>query len=331
MISFANSTFRLATEHTSYAFRITKFGHLEHLYYGARLPEGQPLEPFRLKNTAVTGGCVAYDVSDDCYCLDTMCLEWSGIGKGDYRDTPAEITMPDGTYTADFVYKSHSVTAGSTAMQTLPTAIGGTEDCQTLVITMLDNSNNVTLTLYYTVFEAEDVITRRAELTNGNANPLTIRRLLSLMVDLPNDGYCMITFDGAWIREAQRHDRALAYGILVNSSTTGDSSNRHNPGFLLAAEDTTETRGKVYGFNLIYSGNHYGAVELSNMDLVRVGLGINPYCFAWPLKQNETFQTPEAVMSFPTAALTAFPATFTILSIGVWCAETGRAGSAPYW
>ena len=50
--------------------------------------------------------------------------------------------------------------------------------------------------------------------------------------------------------------------------------------------------------NLVYSGNHYGAVELSNHDLVRVGLGINPYCFEWKLEKDERFETPEAVMSF---------------------------------
>ncbi len=298
MIEHRNGEFRLTTKQTSYGFRVTKFGHLEHLYYGARLPDDQPLEPFAVKRTAVLGGGVAYDPSDERYCLDTMCLEWSGIGKGDYRDAPAEIKMPDGTFTADFHYRSHEITPGSAAMQTLPTAYGGAEECETLAVTLTDESNGVTLTLYYTVYGEADVITRRAVLTNGNEKPLTVRRLLSLMLDMPDDGFRMITFDGAWIKEAHRHDRPLAYGILVNSSTTGDSSHRHNPGFLLAAAGTGETQGAVYGFNLLYSGNHYGAAELSNMDLVRVGLGINPYCFEWTLKEGETFETPEAVMSF---------------------------------
>jgi len=298
MITYRDGEFRLTTEHTSYCFRVTKFGHLEHLYYGARLQEDQPLEPFTLKHTAVPGGSVAYDPGDDRYALDTLCLEWSGIGKGDYRDTPAEIKMPDGTFTADFRYRSHAVTPGSAPMQTLPAAAGGEGECETLAVTLQDESNAVTLTLYYTVYPETDVLTRRATLTNGNVKPLVIRRLLSLMLDMPDDGFRMVTFDGAWIREAQRHDRPLASGILVNSSTTGDSSNRHNPGFLLAADGTAETRGPVYGFNLVYSGNHYGAVELSNAGLVRVGLGINPYCFEWTLGQNETFETPEAVMSF---------------------------------
>ena len=298
MISFQNQEFRLTTDETSYWFRVTPFGHLEHVYYGVRLPDTQGMEPLALKHSIVSGGTVAYSEKDSAYSLDTLCLEWSGIGKGDFRETPAEIKMPDGTYTADFCYQSHTITDGCAPMETLPSAYGGAEECQTLTVTLLDASNRVTLMLYYTVFKKTDVITRRAVLENENEKPLTIRKMLSMMLDMPNDAFRMITFDGNWIKEAHRHERAISYGITVNSSTTGDSSNRHNPGFLLAAKETGEDHGSVYGFNLVYSGNHYGAVELSDQNLVRVGVGINPLCFEWTLKQGERFETPEAVLSY---------------------------------
>ena len=57
-----------------------------------------------------------------------------------------------------------------------------------------------------------------------------------------------ITFDGGWIREAHKHERALEYGRFVNESTTGNSSNRHNPGFLIAEAHASEQAGRVYGF-----------------------------------------------------------------------------------
>ena len=37
---------------------------------------------------------------------------------------------------------------------------------------------------------------------------------------------------------------------------------------------------------------------MPNANLVRVGLGINPYCFEWTLQQGERFETPEAAISF---------------------------------
>jgi len=299
MISFHEGVFRLSTNTTSYWFRITRFGHLEHIYYGALLKD-QPIEGLLLKHTAMVGTSVAYDQSDTLYSLDTLSLEWSGIGRGDYRHSPAELKMPDGSFTSDFLYRSHRVIDGAVEMETLPCSYDDSGECKTLEISLEDESNAAVLQLYYTVYENCDVITRRAVLRNGNEKPLVIRRLMSMMVDLPNRGFKMITFDGGWIKEAHRHERPVEYGMYVNSSTTGASSNRHNPGFLLAESHVSEDCGSVYGFNLVYSGNHYGAVERSNQDLVRVQLGINPHCFEWTLNQGEKFETPEAVMTFST-------------------------------
>ena len=297
MIDYKDKLFCLTTNNTSYWLRITHFGHLEHIHYGPRLKDQDP-DGLALKRTAAIGTSVCYDSSDPNYCLDNLCLEWSGIGRGDYRHSPAELKMPDGTFVCDFTYRSHRIFPGYLPMEGLPTAYGDEDACQTLELTLEDKSNSVVLILYYTVYESVNVITRRAVLGNYNQNPLVIRRLMSMMVDLPNRSFRMITFDGGWIKEAHRHDRLLEYGIYINSSTTGASSNRHNPGFLLAQRDATEQHGYVYGFNLVYSGNHYGAVELSNHQLVRVQLGINPHCFEWELKEGERFETPEAIMTF---------------------------------
>lgn len=297
MISFFNGTFRLDTLHTSYLFRVTKFGHLENIHYGEYLAD-QPLDAILLKHTAVIGSTVAYDASDPVYSLDTLSLEWSGIGKGDYRHSPAEIKMPDGTFVTDFVYQEHRIVDGCIPMQTLPSSYGDKEDCRTLEITLTDHPGKVTLLMYYTVFPDTDIITRRAVLLNNNDKPLVIRKMMSMMIDLPNRNYSLVTFQGGWIKEAHREDHRLHYGLFVNESTTGSSSNRHNPGFLLAEQGASESYGRVYGFNLVYSGNHYEGIELSNQDLVRVMAGVNPHCFEWPLSKGERFESPEAVMTF---------------------------------
>ena len=83
---------------------------------------------------------------------------------------------------------------------------------------------------------------------------------------------------------------------MVNESLTGASSNRHNPGFLLFEPDATETAGRVYGFNLVYSGNHYAAAQQSLQGLTRVMQGVNPSNFALTLAPGGKFETPEAVL-----------------------------------
>ena len=294
-------TFRLDTESTSYWFRVTPYGHLEHLYYGPRLAH-QPVEALALKRSAQIGSTIAYDQSDPTYSLDTIPLEWSGTGYGDYRYAPIEARLPDGTYSCDFTYLTHEIVPGNVAPQDgLPASYGSAEACQTLRVDLVDEPTGVGLALYDTVYDACDVITRRAVLANPAGNqPLRIHRLLSATLDLPDRGFQVVSFDGGWIKEAHRHDHPLTYGILVNSSTTGASSHRHNPGFLLAEGGATEQTGWVYGFNLVYSGNHLGIAEMANHDLVRVAIGINDHCFEWTLAAGERFETPEAVMTFST-------------------------------
>lgn len=295
MITIFETSFRLDTEHTTYLFRKTKYGHLEHVYYGNRLSEQDSAESLAQKRSIQIGNSILYDQEDEVYSLDSMCLEWSDNGRGDYRQSPTELLMPDGSYVSDFIYDSHEVLKGSIPMDTLPTAYGGD---QTLKITLKDQVFEIYIDLYYTVFMHTDVITRRAVLRNEAGTLLTIRRIMSMTLDLPDEAFMMYTLDGGWIKEANLHKKPVTYGAVINSSTTGASSNRHNPAFMLAEAEAGEDYGSVYAFNLIYSGNHYSLAEKNERDYVRVSMGINSHCFTWKLSQGERFETPECVMSY---------------------------------
>ena len=87
----------------------------------------------------------------------------------------------------------------------------------------------------------------------------------------------MTTFTGGWICEAHRQDRAVK-GTLINESRTGFSSNRANPGFILSERGADEQRGRVWGFNLVYSGGHMsldGVLGLSTLSaFVTYAVGI---------------------------------------------------------
>ena len=311
MITIKDNIFFLDTLHTSYWFRITEHGHLEQLHYGVRLPHDD-VDSLAVKRSIIYGSTIDYGPhGDDNYVLEALCLEWSGIGCGDFRMPPAELRMPDGSFASDYLHQSHRIEDGCVPMQTLPTAYSDSGDgVQTLIVDLNDTSNAVTVHLYYTVFESTDVITRRVVLENNSDSACEIRKIMSMNLDLQNRGFSMITFDGGWIKETHRHDRKLQYGICVNSSVTGASSNRHNPGFLLAEENASEEHGSVYGFNLVYSGNHYGAAELAFNDLVRVQIGINPQCFDWTLAPGESFETPEALMTYSDGGFNGMSAHF---------------------
>lgn len=294
IITFDKDTFHLHTANTSYIFRITKYGHLEHLHYGAAVSP-MDTEALALKSGSPYGSSVMYKTGDEGYCLDSMALEWSGEGRGDYRVPPFEVSMNGGS-TSDFRYVSHRIAEGSIAMDGgLPTALGA---AASLEILLLDQEGGGEMRLVYSVYPGEDVITRRTVLRNICDTPLTLRKLMSLCVDIAEKDLYMMTFTGGWITETHREDMPVLAGAIVSDSRTGSSSNRANPGFILRRGDTTEGAGKCWGFNLVYSGNHHSCVARDGHGVVRVMCGINPERFSWTLQKGESFETPEAVMSF---------------------------------
>ena len=252
MISFENKIFKLDTRDTSYIFRVADCGKLENIHYGAKL-RTQSYDAVMLKNTIQLGSSVDYDTSASLS-LDNILLEYSENGKGDFRHSPIELVMPDGTYVSDFVYHSHEISKTPYKAKYLPTAYGKAE---TLIVTLADKKYaNIQLKLSYTVFEESNVIVRNATLVNNSSNKVTIKKLMSFSLDLPSTYFDIVALSGSWIKEAHAHSTPVSQGIYVNSSTVGVSSNRNNPAFMLVGKGADYSHGNVYGFNLIYSGNH---------------------------------------------------------------------------
>lgn len=255
-ITYDKGLFHLRTEHSSYMFRVTPQGQLEHLHYGAPVRDADA-DALALKRTMPYGDSVLYPGGGAAYCLDVLPQEWSGAGRGDYRPSPIEFVTDSGSWTADFEYVGHTITPGSTETRCgLPTAYGGD---MTLAVLLRDEAAGAELRLYYTTYPDEDVITRRSELVCTGAG-LSIRKLMSLSLDLAERDLKLTTFTGGWIREAHRHDAAVE-GTLINESRTGFSSSRANPGFILSERAADERHGRVWGFNLVYSGNHMSCVS----------------------------------------------------------------------
>ena len=284
MIVCENGVFHLKTETYSYLFRINTYGIPEHLHFGAPV-ETSDAGGFACRPGLGWGSSVLLNQEDTASSLDFAALEWSGSGRGDYRESPLELAGQS----TDFRYVSYRVLEGLAPMTCgLPQAHGAGE---TLEVTL--EQPGARLKLYYTAFPT--ALVRRAVLENTGGKPLAVNKLMSTCVDLPGS-YHMATFNGGWIAEMRRTDTVVGASKVVNESLTGASSNRHNPGFLLFEPDAAENTGRVYGFNLIYSGNHYASAQQSLQGLTRVMQGINPSNFLWQLAPGEVFETPEAVL-----------------------------------
>ena len=176
----------------------------------------------------------------------------------------------------------------------MPHAHNGAE---TLELVLTANSalltEKTTLSLYFCLYETALVC--RTALKNGSGSPLTISKLMSFIMDL-RGSFNMTTFNGSWSTEMHRHTVPVERARTVNESVSGFSSNRSNPGFILSRKDTTEDAGEAYGFNLLWSGNHYASAQRSEQGLTRVMQGVSPDHFAYTLESGELFASPEAVL-----------------------------------
>ena len=295
-----NNVFHLSTEKTSYLFRVMKSGHLESLYYGRKIRNTASFEHLYDKHLNGYANSVAYSPDDNSLSLDHIALEFSAFGKGDYRMPAVQLMHEDGNFTTDFKYKSHGITKLKPQLRGLPSSYGESE---TLTVVLEDKVLGAEIHLLYTVFEECNVITRSTRIINTGKKSFRIKSVMSMQLDMPMDEYVMLTFDGAWTRERYKNEHIINSGKVEVGSITGESSNRHNPFFAVRHKDCTQNKGDVYGFNLVYSGNHVARTEVSTHSILRIQNGINPFEFDWKLNEGEIFDSPESVMTFSNEGL----------------------------
>lgn len=299
MIRQEGNLFILDTAHTTYCFRILETGQPEHLYYGRKIRvDMDGMQALTEKHEFAPGNTNVYDASHANYSLEDMRLEMSSYGKGDIREPFIELVHSDGSMTSDFRFAYAAITDEKPPFDTLPGSYSEDGHVEHLTLSLKDAQYNLKLEMHYFVYPDADVITRSAVLINESEESVTLERLMSLQIDFDTPDFYLVTFGGAWAREMRRNDIRLLSGKHVNASYTGTSSNRANPFVMLRRYGSTEDTGECYGFNLIYSGNHYEAAEVSGYGKTRFVTGINPQSFSWELKAGDRFEAPEAVMTF---------------------------------
>jgi alpha-galactosidase len=278
---------------------VNEYNHLEHLYYGPTIEPFNDLNDARIKYEFELGTHVSYSKASKGYMLNNTLLEVSTFGKGDYREPTIHLELPSGSRTIDLLYKGHE-TVQNLVFKNMPQATKN----DTLKVILEDSQNKVTVNLYYTVYETENVIVRNLEIINHNEQGIILDKALSCSLDMLNKDFTLTKLDGTWIRERNITNHKLTFGTVHFDSKKGVSSNDHNPFFALKESNTLENYGKCYGFALVYSGSFEANVELSPHNLLRANIGVNSFDFRYPLKKDESFITPEVVLTCSNTGLT---------------------------
>ena len=295
--ALSKSIFHLSTANTSYVIRILETGHAEHIYYGRKLRDAAASVPGLSEKRYARAGMGTYtDRNFTTLVLDDAKLEFSEEGRGDYRTPLVAVSIgKDGERTLDLRYAGNKIEKGIVKMKGLPMpqAADPYNEAETLSLVFIDSLRHIELTLIYTVFPSTDTIVRRSMITNLSEERVAVRALSSAQLDFRETGIKAITLSGTWGRELEMRTTELTSGTFVNESRKLSSSAEANPAFMLLRKDNS-----CYALNLIYSGPHRMSASVTEHGMTHVVWGINPDMFSWILESNESFEAPEAVMTF---------------------------------
>ncbi|MBO9600222.1 MAG: alpha-galactosidase, partial [Cohnella sp.] len=303
-----NRVFHLQAGSSSYVMQIVRNRYLAHRYWGKRIErfadsvplvfQERPLSPQPFKD-------------DRTFSLDMLPQEFPGFGTTDLRMPAYQVRQADGSTTSELRYRSHQIIAGKPSLIGLPATYAENDsEAETLVIELHDEAIGLRVLLTYTVFEQFGAISRSVLFLNGGQQAIMLQRAGSMSIDFGDDRFELLHLSGGWANERNIVRRPVVMGNQSIESRRGASSPQHNPFLALIRPGTTETHGEAYGFNLVYSGNFLGSVEVDQYTTTRVYLGLNPFDFAWRLEPSESFQTPEAVMVYSDNGIGGMSRTF---------------------
>lgn len=294
----SNRIFTLQTADSTYQMKVSEYGHLLHLYYGARISDDDVsyLIPNVIRSHEINPAEVG---ADRVYSLGVYPQEFSSNDTGDYRVPSIELVNPDGSYAFVGKYRSHRIYRGKYRLSSLPSLFAlENENADTLEIILEDEITHVSIKLLYGVFYDKNIITRSVILCNTSDGELRLQRLMSASMDFMTGDYDMIEFFGHHYLERQTDRHPLNHGVNEIGSFRGASGHFHNPFAVLCDHNADEDVGNAYGFCLMYSGNFVFNAEMDGYSQTRVAMGIHPKQFEFRLAKGECFEAPEAVLSY---------------------------------
>lgn len=325
-----NKTFHLYNEYTSYVMQVSEMNHLLHAYWGKRLfNKYVHFETLDYSNQTTAFKVLSND-TDPNYSLESIPQEYPSYGTGDNRSPAFHIEDSHGYCGSEIFYKKHRILAGKKEIKGLPsTYCEQEEEAQTVVITMEDPVLGLEVDLIYSIYEKYNAITRHVVFRNIGSQALILHKAMSCSVDYNDCDMQMISLKGSWARERDLQVSPLTHGIQSIESRRGASGSQLNPFYALTTDGDDEDHGSVYGFNLVYSGNFLGQVEVCMDDTARAMLGMGSFDFSWKLNPNDDFSTPEGVMVYSSEGLGAMSRSYHKLYRERLCRGEWRDRSRP--
>ena len=288
--------FSLQTKNTTYQMMADQLGYLLHLYYGKKLE--QDMDYLLSYTDRGFSGNPAEVADDRTYSLDTLPQEYPVLGTGDTRNSTLIICNADYSECCDLRYVSHEIIKGKYKLNGLPAVYADKDKAETLSIILEDSSNGTRVQLLYGILEEEDIITRSVIITNTGKEQFVIEKAASACLDFLDGDYELVHFYGRHTMERNMERIPVSHTEIKIESRRGASSHQHNPGVILARQDTTEDYGWCYGMLFVYSGSFMCETGKDQFGQTRIIMGLQSEQFHYPLNNGESFIVPETILCF---------------------------------
>ena len=222
-----NRIFKIDTERSSYVIAVVdEEGCLGHVYYGPYIKDTDIGYRLRLEENPFVPSKNERDRSSF---FDAFPTEFPGNDVGDYRESAVEVTDEEGHRAIQFFYDSYTIHTEKPGLSGLPATFGTAGSSMTLEITLKDPVLDLELVLSYSVFVDCEAVIRSARLVNHSGKKVVLNKLMSMSLDMDDEGYQMLSLHGSWARERQMEYRSIGYGKQSVGSVRGESSHQEHP------------------------------------------------------------------------------------------------------
>ncbi len=272
----AKKMISIHTDNVQLVLEVKPNGRLYQAYLGERLSEGTPLSllfmPQANQTWPMPAGNEVYPV----------------MGTEDYFEPALQLTHNNGNPTSVLKYVSHTQNARNGITET--------------IVKLRDEKYPINVNLHYLAYTKEDVICQWAEISHGEAKPISLGRYASGMLYFEEPTYYLTEFSGDWAREMQMSQAQLNFGRKTIDTRLGTrAAMLAFPFFEVGlGSPVSENHGKVLMGTIGWTGNFRFTFEVDHDNQLRVLAGINPAASTYTLDRGKTFKTPEFIFTLST-------------------------------
>ena len=305
MIKFLqeNKIFKLENKNISYVMHVNEYGMLIKLYFGKKISDFNLAQIESIQN--IYGDTYSYyDIKENKEVSNPKLDPWSLLSEvpsnlsHDKRESLVIINHEDNSSLTDFRYVSHNIFKGRPEMKGLPHLKVDESNCETLEVILKDIKDEIYLHCYYTILSDLDVIVRHNEVVSKSKNTVHLNRLFSQVLDLPSSDYNLISLHGAYASDKLFEETKLTHNKIVIEDVTGGKGFSNSSVYMLREKEASIDQGEVIGGGLIYSNNFKMTFQRTQMEQLRVTIGMNDYNFDALLNEGDTYVSPESFVAY---------------------------------